>query len=101
MSIQVYAKKYINLYFKFGKNKFIMRVEPLIDKLSVRCCLNHLNNASSKSLSSGFGNRFILDPFISNALKILADFKNSLHRRIYETKFPTHVNFFFFLFIFL
>jgi hypothetical protein len=88
-------KKYINLHFKFGKNKFVMRIERLIDTLSLRCWLNHLNSASSKSLRLGFGNRFILDLFISNALKILADFKNPLNRRIYETKFPTHVSFFF------
>jgi len=72
-----------------------MRIEPLIDRLSIRCCLERLSSASSKWLRSGFGNRFILDPFISNALIILADFKKFLDRRIYKTTFPTHVSFFF------
>ena len=71
-----------------------MTIEPLIDWLSLRCCLNHFSSASSKSLISGFGNRFILDPFISKALIILADIKNPLDPRIYGTTFPTHVTFF-------
>jgi phosphoribosyl 1,2-cyclic phosphodiesterase len=72
-----------------------MRIEPLIDMLSIRCCINHLSCASLTSLGSDFGNRFIPDPFRTNTLEILVDFKNHLDRRIYETKFPTHVSFFF------
>jgi hypothetical protein len=51
-----------------------MRWGPLTGKVSLLCCLNHLNSASSTSFRSGFQNRFILDPFRSNALVILVLF---------------------------
>jgi len=75
-----------------------MRTGLLTSTISLPCCLNHLSNASSTSLRSGFRNRFILDPFRSNSLLILVLFLQIVWgRRNYETRFPTHVSFLFYL----
>lgn len=72
-----------------------MRRETLIGLISLLPCLNHSSSVSSTSLRSGFTNCIILEPFCSNAL-----FPNCLDRRIYKSKFPTHVSFVFFVFCF-
>ena len=66
--------------------------EPLIGILSLVSCLTHLSSASSTSLRSSFRNSFILDPFCSSAKNCGSIFPNRLCRRIYKTKFPTHLS---------
>ena len=67
-----------------------MKRETFAGTFSLLSCLNHSSSPSSTSLRSGFPNCIILDPLCSNAF-----FPNRLNRRIYETKFPTHVGLFF------
>ena len=91
--IQVYAKQYIHLKLKFRKNKIIMWRRTLTVTLSILCCWNHLNSASSMSLLSGFRIRFILYPLCSNAPPILVPYPVS-HT---TSNFPSMLNIFLFL----
>jgi hypothetical protein len=78
-----------------------MRKELLTGTVSLLSCLNLLSSISSMSLHSGFQNRFIFNPFCSNTLTILIVFPDYLDHRIFEIKFPTHVKFSFFHFLFV
>jgi len=84
----LHLKKYVNVHIKFGTVKNYHEMRSLVH--------GHVSVAITMSTSfrSRLWNHFILDPFRSNALIILVlFFPNRLHRRIYETKLPTHVSF--------
>jgi hypothetical protein len=71
-----------------------MRRGTLVGTLSLLRCST---DSSSMSLRSGFRNRFILDPLFKSTDNFCRVFPNRLDRRIYYTKFPTHISFFFLL----
>jgi hypothetical protein len=92
------AKKYINVHLKFGtvKNYHEMRSAHWHCTLSILCCYIHVDVISltlSKSLYSGSVGFKRTDNFGSV-------FPNRLHRRIDETKLPTHISFLFSVFCF-
>ena len=97
-SIKVHARKSIYLRLKCRNNK-VLTSGQLACILSLVRSLNHLSSGPLTSIRSGFWNRFIFDPFCSNApIIFVLIFPNRLDRKIYDTKFPTHVSFFYFFF---
>jgi hypothetical protein len=77
-----------------------MRIASLTGTLSLLYCLSHSSSTSPTSPRSCFRNRFILDPFcLFRTRNFVCFFFNLLDPTIYDTKFKTHVNFFFFYFL--
>jgi hypothetical protein len=75
-----------------------MRIRPLTGTLLLLSWFNYLNSTSSTSLRSDFLNRFIHDPFLSNALIILVLFFKMFWRVEFISPNSLHTSSFFFLF---
>ena len=73
--INIYTCVICWFFLLLRRTKFIIRRVPLTGTfVTPLSCLNHLSSSSSTSLRSCFRNRFILNPFCSNALTNLVMF---------------------------
>jgi len=96
--MQVYAKQYINVKLKFGMNKNYHEKRKAYWCVS---CLNHfkqrLIDVTTLRLWKTLISRSVPFRRINNFGSI---FTNHLDRGTYESKLPTHANFFFILYLF-
>ena len=101
MSTQVYAKQHINLKLNFSENKSYYEKRAAHWHTATSCRLNlikrrHIDIISFR-LSKSLYSRYVLLKSTNNFGSV---FTNRFDRRIYKTKFPTQVSFFFQFFYF-
>jgi len=71
----------------------MITTEPLTGTFALISCFNHISDALSMSLNSGFRISFFsIRPVQEHSNRGFV-FSNHFDSRIYETKFPIHVSF--------
>jgi hypothetical protein len=94
--MQVYAKRYTILQLKIRKNKSFHEKRTahwyIANSVLLKSLKQRLIDITSFEISKSLYSRSVLNKRTNNFRSVFA---NRLDRRIYKTKFPTHVSFFF------